>query len=89
MEQIDFSSLKFEQEKKKIYENFFEFLADLRITTSNVPLKKRDLPLNFKLKEELKNQELPNFEEITKIFLKTQERFFLLLNDKKLLVFYL
>lgn len=85
MDQIDFSSLKFEQEKKKIYENFFEFLAELKIMTSNVPLKKRDVPLNFKLKEELKNQELPDFEEITKIFLKTQERFFLFFNTRTLL----
>lgn len=68
------SILSLDKEKKLIYEHFFNFLAEIRIFCSNIPLKKKDFPLFFKLKHELKQGEMPNFIEIENVFLKTQER---------------
>ena len=68
------TTLSLDKEKKLILEHFQAFLAEIKQICNNVPLKKRDFPLYLKLKQELKESELPDFEEIERIFLKTQER---------------
>ncbi len=64
-----------DKEKKQIYDHFLNFLAEIKLSSSNVPLKKKEFPLYFKLRAELKELELPNFEEIERTFIKTQERY--------------
>lgn len=64
----------FHEERKKISVQFSDFLSEIKDMTGNIPLKKQEFPLSFKLKEELKNMEMPNFEEILPIFQKTQQR---------------
>lgn len=66
----------FHEERKKISLQFSDFLSEIKEMTGGIPLKKQDFPLSFKLKEELKSMEMPNFEEILSIFQKTQERYY-------------
>jgi len=63
------ATLLLDKEKKLIMEHFQAFIVEIKLSYNNIPLKKRDFPLYLKLK-----QELPDYDEIEKIFLKTQER---------------
>lgn len=64
-----------DKEKKLIFEHFQAFLAEMRDTYSNIPLRKRDFSLNLKLKQDLRESELSTFDDVERVFLKTQERY--------------
>jgi len=68
------ATLLLDKEKKLIMEHFQAFIVEIKLSYNNIPLKKRDFPLYLKLKQELRESELPDYDEIEKIFLKTQER---------------